>query len=249
MNTTAAAAEAVPEQQQQISDFGRVIGVLTNPGATFADIVRKPKWILPVVLLCALGAAVGVVMNQKMDWRSFFTQQMEKSGRADQIPAERKATILSAQTKWAPLTAPFFAPIAIVCLTLIISLVYLLAFNVMAGAATKFKTALGIVAHAQLPHLISSPIAMIVVYLKEYGDVDPEHLLATSVASFLPNDAPHWLSVLGGSFEVFSVWSLALMGVGFAATNPKRVSVAKGLGIVFGVWLIWVFVRTSIAAL
>ena len=67
MEATTTAAGAVPEAQQQISDFGRVIGVLTSPGTTFADIVRKPKWMLPAILFAVCGIAFAFVMNQRMD--------------------------------------------------------------------------------------------------------------------------------------------------------------------------------------
>jgi len=77
----------VAEPQAAISPFGRIIGVLFSPKATFEDIARKPSWLLPVLISTVLGIASTVVLNQRMDWRDYITQQIEKSPRAANMPA------------------------------------------------------------------------------------------------------------------------------------------------------------------
>jgi hypothetical protein len=42
--------------------------------------------------------------------------------------------------------------------------------------------------------IISSLLAIIILLIKPRGDVDPEHFLASSLAAFLPDDAPKWLA-------------------------------------------------------
>ncbi len=79
-----------PEAQGSISPFGRILGVFFSPGATFADIVRKPGWVLPVVLTTILSIGVSFAINQRINWREFMNQQIEKSPRAAQMSAEQK---------------------------------------------------------------------------------------------------------------------------------------------------------------
>ena len=77
-----------PEPQASVSPIGRVVGALFSPKPTFEDIARKPSWLLPVILLAVLGALVAVGLNQKMNWREYMSQQIEKSreGKQDGAP-------------------------------------------------------------------------------------------------------------------------------------------------------------------
>src|SRR4029077_19956436 len=79
-----------PEAQASISPFGRIIGVLFSPGKTFEDIVRKPGWVLPLVLTTILSIGVRFVINPPLNWREFMSQQIEKSPRAARMSAEQK---------------------------------------------------------------------------------------------------------------------------------------------------------------
>jgi len=247
--TTTAAAGAIPEEQQQISDFGRLIGVLTSPSATFADIVRKPKWITPVLLSTVLGIAFAFVMNQRIDWRAFMTQQIEKSPRAADMPADQKARMINMQAGGAKYFAYGIGACAPILVTLILGGIYLLIFNVMGGAGTNFKTSMSIVAHANMTGLVFAPITITVMLLRQYGDVDPNSMIATSLYSFLPEDAPRWLQTVGQSVELFWFWTMTLVAIGFAATNRKKLNTGKAFALVAGVWVVWVFLKGSLAAL
>ena len=68
--TPAPASEA---QARSISSFGRIIGVFFSPKNTFEDIVRKPSWVLPIVLLTVLSLAVSFCINQRINWREFMS--------------------------------------------------------------------------------------------------------------------------------------------------------------------------------
>jgi lipopolysaccharide export LptBFGC system permease protein LptF len=50
---------------------------------------------------------------------------------------------------------------------------------------------------------------------------------------------------LGTSIDIFSFWILILIAIGFAAANPRKVKFSKALGIVFGIWLVFVVVRVG----
>ncbi|NJM30287.1 MAG: hypothetical protein HC855_09450, partial [Rhizobiales bacterium] len=132
---------------------------------------------------------------------------------------------------------------------LLMGAIYLLLFNVMAGAGTNFKTSLSIVAHANMTGLIFAPIVIIVMLLRAYGDVDPNNMVATSLYSFLPDGASRWMQSLGQSIELFWIWTMVLMAVGFAATNRKKISTGKAFALIGGLWVIWVMVKVGAAAM
>jgi len=229
--------------QAKLSAMQRIIGVFTSPGETFADIARAPSWVMPVVLLTVLSLVVCGVMMKRVDWNGFLEKQMSKSARFEQLSAEQKAQQLSIAGKIIPFQVYGIGLLGSILGAAIIGGVYLGAFNLFLSAGLKFKTAFGITAHAMLVGLVSSPLLIIVMFLKPYGEVDPEHLMATNVGEFLSNETPKWLLKLTGSLDIFTFWLLALLVIGFAAANPKKISKGGAVGVVFGVFAVFVFIK------
>jgi len=64
--------------------------VFFSPKPTFEDIVRKSSWVLPFVLLTLFSIGVTFAINQRINWREFMTQQIEKSPRSANMSAEQK---------------------------------------------------------------------------------------------------------------------------------------------------------------
>jgi len=248
---TTAISPAPGEQEPvaKISAMGRVFGVLFSPKETFEDIVRKPSWIVPVVILILLGTGVGILLGKKVDWASYSRQQAEKNPQFAQLPEDQKQQRLELSTKIASIATPFAGVIGVPILLLIVTLVYWIGFNVFSGASLPFSRAWAIICYAYVPSAFASIIAMIILYLKRFGDVDPQRMAATNLAAFLSNDAAHWLTVLGSFVDIFSLWILVLISIGFSVANPRKISKGAAYGTVFGLWLLFVVIRVGIAAL
>lgn len=231
---------STPESQPESGAPGRMVGVILSPKNTFTEIARRPTWITPFLIMCLFSIVVGGLLGAKTDWRSFFERQMNQNSRFDHMPQDQKDRILDSQTKYAPKIAFAFGLIGTVIVVMVMALVYWGAFNLFAGAGLSFKTALSIVSYAFVPLIISSILAVVILLIKALGDVDPEHFIASSVAAFLPDGSPRWLEVLGQSLELFWIWSLALVAIGFSAASPKKIKPATAFLTVFGIWIIWV---------
>jgi len=54
-------------------------------------------------------------------------------------------------------------------------------------------------------------VALILLALKPPGMLDTQNLVKTSLGAYLPTGSPAWLVSLGGSLELFWIWSLALI--------------------------------------
>lgn len=241
----ATASMPAPEAQAAVSPFGRIVGVFFSPKATFEDIVRKPSWVLPVVLQTLFSIAIVFAMSQRINWREFIGQQIEKSPQAAQLSAEQKEQRIEAGSKFA---APFTYAIVIVapvCASLVVGLVMWGAYNLLAGANTNFATSFAIVSHAFLTSLVSSILFLLILYLKPYGTVDLENPMATNIAAFLPEDAMKWLVAMCKSIDIFTFWTLILLAIGFAATNPKKLQGGKAFSIAFSVWAAYVVLRVG----
>ena len=243
--TTVPAADA--QSQPAMSASGRVIGVFFSPKATCEDIVRKPSWILPFILLTLFSFAVCVAINQRTNWREFMNQQIEKSPQASQMSPEQKEQRIEAGAKFSPIFTYAVGICGPIIFMLVVALVMWGAYNLLAGANTDFGTSFGITAHAALPGLLSSIIFILTLYLRPYGSVDLENPVAGNLAVALPEDSAKWLLALCKSIDVFSFWTLILLAIGFAATNPKKLRGGKSFTIAFSIWLAWVVMRTGAA--
>ena len=246
MASTPIPAAAV-EPQASISPVGRIVGVVLSPKSTFADIARKPSWLLPVILLAVLGAVVAVALNQKMDWRGYMSQQIEKSPRAGALSAEQKQQQIEAGAKFAPISAYVFGIPAPLVVVLTVAGVMLGAYNLMAGANINYKTALAIVSHAFVPAMLGNLLFLLVLFLKPAGTFDLENPVATNVAVFLPEGSAKWLEALAKNIDILAIWITLLIAVGFAAANPKRLPGNRSFNIAFGVFAVYIVIRMGLA--
>ncbi len=233
--------------QAAISPVGRIFGVLFSPKQTYEDIARKPGWLLPVALLAILGGLVAVGLNQKMNWREYMSQQIEKSPRAEQLSADQKEKQIEMGAKFAPISAYVFGIPAPILVVLIVGLVMWGAYNLLGGANLNFKTSLGIVSHAFVPALLGNILFLVVLFLKPPGTLDLENPVATNVAAFLPEESAKWLMALGKNIDIFAIWITLLIAMGFAAANPKKLKGTKSYTIAFGVFVAYIVVRVGFA--
>ena len=242
MSTYPVVAAEAPQAPGPINHLARLIGVFFSPKTTFADIAKRPSWILPVVLMTVLGAGVAFVMNQKVDWRDVASKRIEESPRAANLSAEQKEQQIAMSAKISPGIAYGFGLAWPILQALIVGGVLLLAYNVIGGAGARFSAALGITAHAYFPWILYSLLFILILYLKAPGTVDLDNPIATNLGAFLPESTPKALMSLGKSIDIFSIWTLLLIATGFAATNPKKLQ-GKSLSIAISVWAIFVAIK------
>jgi hypothetical protein len=240
-------AAPVAEHQAQISPSGRIVGTFFSPKPTFEDIVRKPTWLLPMAII-VISALIGVVsLNAHFDWKSYVLQQIEKSPQAASLSAEQKQQRAEVGAKYSPLFAYVFGIPAPILSLLVIALVLMGAYNLFAGAGVNYKTSLSIVCHAFVPAAIVGTLLFVtVLFLKPVGSFDLENPVATNLAILFPEDASKWLLALGKNIDLLEIWKLLLLGIGFAAVNPKKLKGAKPFTIIFGIFLLYLVVRVGI---
>jgi hypothetical protein len=247
MATTTSIPAPDAQSQPAISSIGRVFGVFFSPKPTFEDIVRKPSWVLPFVLLTVFSIGVTFAINQRINWRQFMTQQIEKSPRSANMSAEQKEQQIEGGAKFTPVFTWAVGVCGPIIFMLVVALVMWGAYNLLGGANTNFGTAFAITSHAALTGLVSSLLFILILYLKPYGTVDLENPVATNLAAFLPDDSAKWLVALLKSIDIFTFWTLILTAIGFAATNPKKLRGSKAFTIAFSVWAVYVVLRVGSA--
>ena len=245
---TVPGAPAPPEQAPAaVGPVGRMIGVFFSPKTTFEDIAKKPSWVAPVVLLTILSILVSIGIHQRIDWREFMSQQLDKDPRAAQMSAEQKQQRIEAGAKITSVVTYLFGVAGPILFILVIAGVMMGAYNLLAGANATFRQSLAVAAHAAMTGAVSSVLFLLILYLKPFGTVDLENPVATNAGAFLPEGSAKWLVTLAKQMDIFTIWTLILLAIGFAAINPKKLKGGKAFSMAFGVWAVWVLIRTGIA--
>lgn len=241
----------VPEAQASVSPFGRIIGVFLSPKPTFQDIVKSPSWIAPMLLLCVIWIGLNFALVKRVNWLEVTKEQIAKnkwaSEQFDQLKEEQKDLAYEQGAARAKIIRYVRGVIGWPLLILITSGIYFGAYKLIGGARTNFATAFAISAFGHLPDGLRELLGIPVTLLKDSSAIDPENFLASNPAALLGGDAPLWQLTLLGPLDLFSIWSLVLIAIGFSFVDPKKVSLGKSMGIAFGLYLCFICVFTTIA--
>jgi len=251
MATTTAVPPAAPEPQPQMSVISRMVGVFFSPGATFKDIVQRPSWIVPMLLMIVIWFGLCAALVKRADWLDFTKQQIEKNkfaaAQIDNLPEAQKDRAYEQGAERSKISQYVRGVIGWPLLILIAAAINFGTFKLIGGVRTNFRTAFAITVFAHLPMSLRELLAIPVTFLKDPQSIDPQNFLASNVGAFLGDNAPAWQLILGGSLDVFAIWAIILMAVGFSAADPKKAPIGKALGIAFGTSFSLIFFFTMIA--
>ena len=238
MSDAPAAATARPARPY----LATLADVLVAPGEAFADLAERPRLLVVLLLLLALHLGFAAVWLAHADLAEMVRNQLLSQGReappADQIPVG-----LVRNLAWVG------AVLGLPLVLLLVSGALHFAFTFFLAAELRFRATLSIVAHAFLPaSLVGGPLGLLVMALKGEWNAPPDQALQSSLAALLDASAtPRAVYTLAGSFDLFTLWTVALLSIGCGvATRRSTVSAA---GVVVTLWLLLVVGKAGLAAL
>jgi Yip1 domain len=248
----ASAESPSPAPTGSDNSFGRIFGVLFSPKPTFESIVRKPTWILPLILIVVVSVGVVFSFGQRVGWRELVIRQNQQNSRMQKrmetMTAEERENTTNMQAKAAPIVAYAIVVLLPFIAAVVVGAVLMLAFNLIYGTKIGFVPSLAIVSYSWVPGIIGALLGILIIFLKDPSTVDLDHLVASNGGAFLADDAAKWLVTLLTAFDLFAFWNMILMAFGFSAADPKKLSFGKALGTIVGVWLIYVIVKVGLVA-
>jgi Yip1-like protein len=260
VTTEPPAAPATPQEPARLGPAARLVGVLFSPGETFQDINRKPTWLVPILIgiVIALGTNLFFTWRVKPDWerimRDQVNRQLERSGQPrppdDQI--DTQVRMMAGFAKFGPLFAIAIVPIYILILSGIFALGLMLI-----QAKTTFKKILSVVTWSSTATgLISAIVIMASLMARDQeslASLDPTqqgNLTATNLGVLLPADMSAPIRAVASSIDIFTIWFLILLSIGFAAiAGARNIKTAKTGTLVFGLWALWLVIRAGWAAM
>lgn len=234
------------------SFFQRLIGVYVSPGATFADVARKPDFIAPLIVMVVLTVAGTELFLAKIGMEPILRWAFEHSSRTSNMSPDQMNQMIERmvpiQTGITHAVGFLWVPF----LALVIAGVGLGAVNSIFGAQISFKTAYSVACYAYLVNIVYYLLAIVMTFLG-----DPEHFInnpqsptPTNVGFFLnPLESSKPMLAVAGSVEIFTFWYLALLGIGFSEATARKVKFTPLFLIFLGLWIVGVLIKAGLATL
>jgi hypothetical protein len=245
----------------QMSPLQRVGNVFFSPGEVFEDVRRSPRdWWLPILLLFVVGIGANYVVLNRLGFTpellatSAVDSGLEQQGktRKDLSEDERNAVemqenFIEMSFRFAPLVGLLFGAVFYVLAALLYWILLMIA-----QAKTTFFRVLSVVAYAFfVPNILKSLLQVVLAFLMDPSTADAATYLQTggvltaSPAALVSMKESPVLWTLLSYVDVFSIWFIALLGIGFAAITVKRLKVGTALAIAAAPYVFIMLVATG----
>lgn len=246
------------EEPARLGPVARLTGTLLSPGETFADVNRKPTWIAPMIIAIATVLASTFFFQWRVhpDWDSIMRNQIKKRmERSNQSLTEEQ---MQQQVAFSKSIAKFFPIIgAIVTPIIYVILAGIFALGLMfIQAKPTFKKILSVVAWSSAAVGIIATVVTIASLMvrDEEGlrSIDPTQsagIVPSNLAVFLPSTASAVLKAVAASLDIFTIWILILLSIGFASiAGSRKIKTGNTATVVFGFWAVYVLLKIGWAA-
>jgi hypothetical protein len=225
------------------SSFGRLIGALVAPGKTFRSIAERPTWAVALVVLLAITLLSVVIMMQKVDFAEAMREQMAQRGQ--EMPAE------GAETMMGFMYGCSLGGALIVSLLIYFGMPLILwGLLTVLGGTINYKTSLAVALHAMMPFAVAGLLTIPVVMARaevSMEEMQTGSVLSSNLAAFAPEEASPILMALLSSVDVFSLWTIALLVLGYRLA--AKVSTGKAAAAVLVLWIVGIAIKVGLAAI
>lgn len=204
------------EESAQMSEVGTLGSIFFEPGATFEDLRRKPRFLLASLIIILLFTAFSVLFIQKIGYEEIIKDRLSKSSRYQNASGEQKDVMLKQQTNPIVKGISYAAPPIVLLITFLIGgLIYWLGANAMGGNAT-FLRGVSVWVYSSFPPTVVSMLAnILILFLKSADDMDiaaSQQGLVRANLSFLVDNKV--LGAILGTFDLFFIWGWILAAIG-----------------------------------
>jgi len=245
--------ESTPQPVGSGGEMGlgsRLVNVFFAPAKTFESIARKPgwDWIVPVLLLVALGVVGALVVAPKIDVDDAVRVQMERieksrPGMTDTDREQIEGAIRKSMGSFTQGPLRFVAPLFVLIPLFLVPAIYL-GVSAAWGKAGRYLTIVAGYAWVQMVQVVKSILVLAVASTRSSISIrEINSLVKSNAGAFMDPETSSWaLLTLASNVDVFEIWAIALGAIALSKTT--RLTPKGAFGTVFGVWLVWVAVQT-----
>jgi hypothetical protein len=238
------------------SFIGRLSGVYFSPGETFKEVGSAPRLLLPILALVGLGLVVALVMVNRLDLQAMMSQQFSQAVADGRMTQEQVAQQMGIAVTIARVQFFVIGVLASLVISLAVAGVFKLV-SLALGAENTFRQLLAVTVYSFLAvSIISSLIFVLLLFLKPTDELTFENLgnvVGSNLGALLTmvmgeGALPKFVTALAQRVDVFSIWIIALLSIGYAAVSRrlKTGTAATALGVLYGIYALIVATATSV---
>ena len=232
-----------------MSDGALLALVLLNPGEAFKAVAERPRFMAPLLLAVFLALVVTLLWIGRVDAAEFMRAQLEESGVLGTVAADKRADFLAGQALVFKRTALFVPLVFVPATYAALAAFFLGVFRFFYAGDLSYRQSLAVVAWTSAAlRVVTTPLVLLVLSLRGDWNVDPQAALVASPAALLDRAAtPGALYAVAEALDLFTLWSVALLAIGYAAAIRIRPQ-AAAWGIVVP-WALYVLGKAALAAI
>jgi hypothetical protein len=214
----------------RLSEGARLVNTFIAPSKTFTDLGRNASWWGPWLVISIFALLFIYSMDRQIGFDQISRNEIAHSPQADQFdklsPDDQERRLRFSDTLVRYLS--YGIPVTILVFLAISTAVLWATFNFGMGANLSYKTAVSM-----------------------FAGVNPEGFnvnnpVATNPAYFMDRAGNKFLYGMASSLDILVIWTIVLMGIGFACNS--KVKRGTAIGIVAGWYLLWKLMTSALAA-
>ena len=262
MDSSETSTSIAPDAEAaQMSFFQRLAGIYFEPAKTFADISRKRSWIGMLVLLSIVTIGANYTLMYRMDpadaavkGLAMFKPVMKKFMSADQLAQmeDRVAQQASQPRSFlARHSQVVTTPISLFIAYVILAVIFLLAF-LATGAGISFRKTLTVTIWGSgAPAILVTLLGILFMFVKNPADLDvfPAYNVVSNLGALVDFVTHPVLNSFLSSIDLFTIWTVVLLSIGFAAVSEKKLTARKAAIPVVCLWALWVLLKMGFWAI
>src|SRR5690349_11139338 len=85
-------------EQAEMSEAATLGNIFFEPGRTFEDLRRKPRFVFATVIMIVIVSTFNALFISKVGFENIVRQRMESNSRVQQLPDDQKEQIIRQQS-------------------------------------------------------------------------------------------------------------------------------------------------------
>jgi hypothetical protein len=254
MEGIAVAPEAGPpgSDAPRMNFVQRIVGMYTSPQETFEDINRNGSWLAVYIIMAVLVASIAYLPQTRMDHETYMRKALEMNPMTKNMSEEQIKQIVDRPVgAFQKYSGPFLAALGALVVYVVCAASLLLVIVLMGGALT-FKKSLSLTIWGMAPPgIVGGLLAILFMFIKDPDtlEIDASANVASNLGMLVSKKEHAVLHSLLGSIDIFSVWTIILLAIGFSVASGGKLSRGKAAAGIVSLWVVYVALKLGFVAI
>ncbi len=247
---------SITAASQPRSEIDRIWQVFLAPSRAFEDLNAHPTWWVAWLLVVVALTAFYYTADRKIGFATVVDRKMtlapEPVQRRMAVPPDQREQIRQQQIRREQIAYVYLAWLFHLIGGLAMAAIFVFVFASAGKVRIPFRKAVAVVFYASLPRALLAILGIVrlvlSINLKTFDLENPIPIANLAVFSDAASSGTPWAYFWGG-FDLFAIWIVILLGIGFAQQAPTTLTVQRGVITVAALYGLWIFGRTVLAVL